>query len=104
MITIVDGDTADVSSDTDDTSNGDKAEPVNIKSYKDVNTDEFYYKRGKDYIYYKPAVERYGRIFKFQSTPSARRATFGCGVDGICQRISIHTFREEGDNDWRCRA
>lgn len=63
-ITIVDGDTVDVSSDTDDTSNGDKSEPVNIKSYKDINTDEFYHKRGKDYIYYKPAVERYGRIFK----------------------------------------
>ena len=35
--------------------------------------------------------------FLFQSTPSARRATLGVLVDDRVQHISIHALREEGD-------
>ena len=34
---------------------------------------------------------------KFQSTPSARRATAVCIGNGIAEVISIHALREEGD-------
>ena len=34
---------------------------------------------------------------KFQSTPSARRATDGTVPAGRCRTISIHALREEGD-------
>ena len=34
---------------------------------------------------------------KFQSTPSARRATCILGEDGGRRKISIHALREEGD-------
>ena len=34
---------------------------------------------------------------KFQSTPSARRATYDAGIYGSSIEISIHALREEGD-------
>ena len=34
---------------------------------------------------------------RFQSTPSARRATTGQGTAEACRLISIHALREEGD-------
>ena len=34
---------------------------------------------------------------KFQSTPSARRATDGSAFDGVLLTISIHALREESD-------
>ena len=40
---------------------------------------------------------RLTKIFRFLSTPSARRATL-CALDQLAdQRISIHALREEGD-------
>ena len=36
-------------------------------------------------------------LMKFQSTPSARRATGHQGYVGLPVRISIHALREEGD-------
>ena len=35
--------------------------------------------------------------FVFLSTPSARRATYHCGVSDVLVSISIHALREEGD-------
>gem|GEM_PF-6759875 len=61
-ITVIDGESAEISDDTEDTS-GDSTQ-VNIINYKKIDDAEFYHGRGKDFIYYKPAVERYGRIFK----------------------------------------
>ena len=34
---------------------------------------------------------------KFLSTPSVRRATFWRFRNGLCDEISIHALREEGD-------
>ena len=39
-------------------------------------------------------------IFKFLSTPSARRATQVDEVDGLVRSISIHALCEEGDRRW----
>ena len=36
-------------------------------------------------------------VLKFQSTPSARRATSGLEGVGVAHEISIHALREEGD-------
>ena len=35
--------------------------------------------------------------FIFLSTPSARRATYGCALPEDLEKISIHALREEGD-------
>ena len=40
---------------------------------------------------------RKNRNRKFQSTPSARRATIGFAVVFQGKKISIHALREEGD-------
>ena len=38
-----------------------------------------------------------GKAAVFLSTPSARRATFWRFRNGLCDEISIHALREEGD-------
>ena len=56
--------------------------------------------------YFYPRLPRGGRLqlvrgfnsqHKFLSTPSARRATFWRFRNGLCDEISIHALREEGD-------
>ena len=43
-------------------------------------------------------------VLKFQSTPSARRATSGLEGVGVAHEISIHALREEGDVRSPCRG
>ena len=45
----------------------------------------------------EPPARRTGMLRIFLSTPSARRATRGGNLDRLCVVISIHALREEGD-------
>ena len=45
-----------------------------------------------------PPVRPLSTAFRFQSTPSARRATFGPGYLSFGNYISIHALREESDS------
>ena len=60
----------------------------------------------KKIAYFYPRPPRGGRLdsdFRslwdklFLSTPSARRATYGCALPEDLEKISIHALREEGD-------
>ena len=42
--------------------------------------------------------------YKFQSTPSARRATAYNSAEAALNRISIHALREEGDDRFSYRV
>ena len=43
-------------------------------------------------------INHFESSLKFQSTPSARRATLGSVFPNDFQQISIHALREEGDS------
>ena len=67
-ITIIDG--SNQVTDTDDTTDGSAGGTVGIRTYKAIDDGEFVHKRGKDYIYSKAGVERYGKIFAMKQWSS----------------------------------